>query len=230
MPRKVHLESGIILTTRFNSAIGNNYFELVIQQFEPADADRNIRCKLVEKNPLGAVQRQEVFKGKFRRKLDDTRIVAVLYETDFGLAKMRLVINANEHHSLKDRIRIQPEPGKLLDNIEKFGAIEVPTSGTMDDPDVEGFQRVNPTSTNPLGSGTSTTGNVPGRLQQGTVVIKNSIGVPYAYDDPTQSPNLRLYIGGGAFGTVVYNSGGNWNITSTDATFPGGTIEALMFS
>lgn len=218
MPRKVHLEPTMTtFSTKINSK-SDKVYEIQIVDFNAGS--RKVKCKITEKSSAGT--REETFEGKFRRKLDDTRLVAILREVDFGNAQLRLVITAHESHALKDRVRVVPSNlGNLLDNIENFAMSNVVMA---EDPDVESFQRVGLTVTAPITTSTGTTGQT-GAIQPGTVIIKDSAQTIFAYDVPINSTTgkMKLFSDNSDAGDVKYDA--PWSISNLpSATY---TVEAL---
>jgi len=220
MPRKVHLEQTMTtFSTRVNLK-SDKVYEIQIVEFNAVN--RKIKCKVIEKTTNPASSREEIFEGKFRRKLDDTRLVAILKEVDFGNAQLRLVITAHESHAMKDRVRVVPSNlGNLLDSVENV-ALSGPVMA--DDPDVESFQRVGLTVGTQITNSTGTTGT-SGAIQPGTVIIKESNQAIFAYDVPTSATvgKMKLFTTDADVGDVKYDA--TWSVTN----LPNGTytVETL---
>ncbi len=224
MPRKVHLEQTITTLSTKTNLKSDKYYELLVVDFNPAT--RKIKCKITEKIVSAGSSRDETFEGKFRRKQDDTRLVAIMREVDFGNAQMRLIITAHESHALKDRIRVVPSNlGNLLDGVESTFA-SVPVVMT-DDPDMESFTRQGIGVSAPIAGSTTTTPQT-GAIQPGTVIVKDAAQVIFAYDVPTSATvgKLKSFVTDLDVGDVKYDA--PWNVTNlTSSTY---SVEALRNS
>lgn len=242
MPRKVRIEQGVSWSTKAND-LAESYYELTITRFNITN--NNIACTITSTNPSNSRQ-PENFSGKFRLKKNGTVLVAILKEDELGLAVMQLKVVASDSHALRDRIIISPgNLEDLMDSVERVPdqnhnlvalrtnvqPLVLTGSGQQLDPDAETFQRQGATVTAPIAAGTTT--GTTGRIQQGTVIIRDAASALYAYDIPTNANNGQLYTYTEAgmpptptqVGTVVY--GPNFSVTITTPGAFVGTVESL---